>query len=89
MTVRNCDACKDGFSLNGVADAVFLDLPSPWEAIETAKKALKVEETRFFQKLQFKLRLLENSRNQNMHVLPVHRASPAQLRRSSAARFYR
>lgn len=68
-TWRN--VCKEGFQLEGVADAgahgpsssasstscaykragvlpfsrrstVFLDLPSPWEAIESAKAALKV-----------------------------------------------
>jgi tRNA (adenine57-N1/adenine58-N1)-methyltransferase len=36
------DVCKNGFGLNGVADAVFLDLPSPWDAIDAAKLALKV-----------------------------------------------
>ncbi|KAI8621900.1 tRNA methyltransferase complex GCD14 subunit-domain-containing protein [Chytriomyces sp. MP71] len=35
------DVCKKGFDLDGVADAVFLDLPSPWEAIASAKNALK------------------------------------------------
>ncbi|KAJ3218095.1 tRNA (adenine(58)-N(1))-methyltransferase catalytic subunit trmt61a [Dinochytrium kinnereticum] len=38
----NCrDVCKDGFGLDGVADAVFLDLPSPWEAVASAKQAFK------------------------------------------------
>lgn len=62
-TWRN--VCKEGFQLEGVADAgeysrpsnpsrttshtassvlstVFLDLPAPWEAIESAKASLKV-----------------------------------------------
>lgn len=41
VTVRNQDVCKDGFGVVGVADAVFLDIPSPWEAIVHAKKAFK------------------------------------------------
>lgn len=42
-TVYHRDVCNDGFGLEDMADAVFLDLPSPWKAIETAKKALKRE----------------------------------------------
>ena len=41
MTVRQKDVCANGFELEHVADAVFLDLPSPWEALPHAKKALK------------------------------------------------
>uniref|UniRef100_A0A3P9KWJ3 tRNA (adenine(58)-N(1))-methyltransferase catalytic subunit TRMT61A n=2 Tax=Oryzias latipes TaxID=8090 RepID=A0A3P9KWJ3_ORYLA len=41
VTVRNQDVCKDGFGVMGVADAVFLDIPSPWEAVGHAKAALK------------------------------------------------
>ena len=33
MTVKQRDACKDGFELDKIADAVFLDLPHPWDAI--------------------------------------------------------
>ncbi|KAM9066099.1 tRNA (adenine(58)-N(1))-methyltransferase catalytic subunit TRMT61A isoform X2 [Sarcophilus harrisii] len=43
VTVRNQDVCKNGFGVSHVADAVFLDIPSPWEAIGHAKDALKVE----------------------------------------------
>ncbi|GAA6110671.1 tRNA (adenine(58)-N(1))-methyltransferase catalytic subunit TRMT61A [Tachysurus ichikawai] len=42
VTVRNQDVCKDGFGVLGVADAVFLDIPSPWEAIMHAKKTFKL-----------------------------------------------
>jgi tRNA (adenine57-N1/adenine58-N1)-methyltransferase len=41
VTVRQRDACKDGFDLVDTADAVFLDLPSPWLAVPHAAKALK------------------------------------------------
>ncbi|XP_037550450.1 tRNA (adenine(58)-N(1))-methyltransferase catalytic subunit TRMT61A isoform X2 [Nematolebias whitei] len=41
VTVRNQDVCKDGFGVTGVADAVFLDIPSPWDAVGHAKSALK------------------------------------------------
>ncbi|KAJ7345217.1 hypothetical protein JRQ81_001167 [Phrynocephalus forsythii] len=43
VTVKNQDVCKNGFGVTGVADAVFLDIPSPWEAIGHAKEALKCE----------------------------------------------
>jgi len=41
VTCAHADACVDGFSLEDVADAVFLDLPTPWEAVPHAKRALK------------------------------------------------
>jgi len=41
--VYHRDACNDGFGLENVADAVFLDLPSPWKALSSAKAALKKE----------------------------------------------
>ncbi|XP_075049099.1 tRNA (adenine(58)-N(1))-methyltransferase catalytic subunit TRMT61A [Mixophyes fleayi] len=43
VTVKNQDVCKNGFGVSHVADAVFLDIPSPWEAIGHAKDALKTE----------------------------------------------
>lgn len=43
VTVRCRDVCKEGFELHQVADAVFLDLPAPWEAIKHSKEALKAE----------------------------------------------
>lgn len=41
VTVTHRDVCGDGFQLNHVVDAVFLDLPKPWECITSAKKAIK------------------------------------------------
>ncbi|XP_067098717.1 tRNA (adenine(58)-N(1))-methyltransferase catalytic subunit TRMT61A [Osmerus mordax] len=41
VTVRNQDVCKEGFGVTGVADAVFLDIPSPWEAVCHARAAMK------------------------------------------------
>lgn len=43
VTVYNRDVCNDGFDLENAADAVFLDLPSPWKALESAKRAIKKE----------------------------------------------
>ena len=43
VTVIHKDVCEEGFGLDHVADAVFLDLPKPWEAVASAKKALKLE----------------------------------------------
>lgn len=49
VTVQHRDVCSDGFTdeLNGVADAVFLDLPSPFLAIDHVVKALKPDGGRF------------------------------------------
>ncbi|KAI8853796.1 tRNA methyltransferase complex subunit Cpd1 [Chytridium lagenaria] len=41
VTVACRDVCKEGFGLTNFADAVFLDLPSPWEAVASAKAAMK------------------------------------------------
>ncbi|CAN9502656.1 unnamed protein product [Ophioblennius macclurei] len=41
VTVRNQDVCCDGFGVADVADAVFLDIPSPWEAVPHARAAMK------------------------------------------------
>ncbi|KNE64301.1 hypothetical protein AMAG_09331 [Allomyces macrogynus ATCC 38327] len=35
------DVCKDGFGLTNLVDAAFLDLPAPWEAVASAKQALR------------------------------------------------
>lgn len=43
VTVRNQDVCKDGFGVSAVADAVFLDIPSPWDAVGHARSALKAQ----------------------------------------------
>ncbi|KAF9097178.1 tRNA (adenine-N(1)-)-methyltransferase catalytic subunit trm61 [Mortierella sp. AM989] len=41
VTLQCRDVCKDGFDLENKVDAVFLDLPAPWEAVASAKKAFK------------------------------------------------
>ena len=43
VTVYHRDVCNDGFALSGVANAVFLDLPSPWKALASAKQAMRAE----------------------------------------------
>lgn len=45
VTVTHRDTIGTGFpsELDGKADAVFLDLPAPWEVVAPAKKALKHE----------------------------------------------
>ena len=42
VTATHRDVCSDGFGLENKADAVFLDLPHPWEVINHAKKAMKM-----------------------------------------------
>ena len=42
VTGRHRDVCADGFDIVGRADAVFLDLPHPWEVIKHAKNAINV-----------------------------------------------
>lgn len=41
VTAKHCDVCAHGFDLNKEVDAVFLDLPAPWECISFAKQALR------------------------------------------------
>ncbi|PFH49961.1 hypothetical protein AMATHDRAFT_62126 [Amanita thiersii Skay4041] len=41
VTLTHRNVCKDGFTISDMADAVFLDLPAPWDAIEHAKNALR------------------------------------------------
>jgi len=42
VTVSQRDVCTDGFDVDAsTADAVFLDLPSPWLAIPFAAQCLK------------------------------------------------
>ncbi|PNF31726.1 tRNA (adenine(58)-N(1))-methyltransferase catalytic subunit TRMT61A [Cryptotermes secundus] len=43
VSVEKRDVCQDGFGteLNGKADAVFLDLPHPWEAVPHAAASIK------------------------------------------------
>merc|ERR1712062_251523 len=41
VRVKHRDVCADGFELENVADAVFLDLPHPWEVVNHARNALR------------------------------------------------
>lgn len=41
VTCQCADACVNGYSMKEKADAVFLDLPAPWDAVKNAKEALK------------------------------------------------
>ncbi|KAK2187577.1 hypothetical protein NP493_161g02003 [Ridgeia piscesae] len=43
VSVAERDTCKNGFGLECVADAVFLDLPGPWDVLPFAKQAFKAE----------------------------------------------
>jgi len=43
VTVTCRDVCGEGFQLEHTVDAVFLDLPKPWECINSAKKSLRKE----------------------------------------------
>lgn len=41
VTVLQRDVCGTGFGVENIADAVFLDLPSPWSAVHHAISSLK------------------------------------------------
>ncbi|KIL59074.1 hypothetical protein M378DRAFT_169842 [Amanita muscaria Koide BX008] len=41
VTLTHRNVCKDGFTIVDKADAVFLDLPAPWDAVEHARRALR------------------------------------------------
>ncbi|PWN41559.1 GCD14-domain-containing protein [Ceraceosorus guamensis] len=43
VQLQHRNVCKDGFGLTGVADAIFLDLPAPWEALESAAQTLRLD----------------------------------------------
>ena len=58
VSVQHKDVCKDGFNLINAADAVFLDLPMPWEALESAKTALKDEGKIILLRLSFDCRTI-------------------------------
>ncbi|KAJ3179162.1 tRNA (adenine-N(1)-)-methyltransferase catalytic subunit trm61 [Geranomyces variabilis] len=45
VTLEHRDVCSDGFEQRDLVDAVFLDLPSPWEALEAAKQTFKKHKT--------------------------------------------
>ncbi|KAJ2362861.1 tRNA (adenine-N(1)-)-methyltransferase catalytic subunit trm61 [Coemansia sp. RSA 2610] len=41
VTIEHRDVISDGFGRTNIADAVFLDLPAPWDAVGAAKQALR------------------------------------------------
>ncbi|KAI0769956.1 tRNA methyltransferase complex GCD14 subunit [Fomes fomentarius] len=41
VTLTHRNVCRDGFTVVDTVDAIFLDLPAPWDAVEHAKKALR------------------------------------------------
>ncbi|KAJ2160026.1 tRNA (adenine-N(1)-)-methyltransferase catalytic subunit trm61 [Coemansia sp. RSA 552] len=41
VTSEHRDVVANGFGRTNIADAVFLDLPAPWDAVATAKEALR------------------------------------------------
>ncbi|KAJ2497751.1 tRNA (adenine-N(1)-)-methyltransferase catalytic subunit trm61 [Coemansia sp. RSA 1972] len=41
VTIEHRDVIANGFGRTDLADAVFLDLPAPWDAVEAAKQALR------------------------------------------------
>lgn len=43
VVLAHRNVCKNGFGLDPTCDAVFLDLPAPWEAVPHAKKALRTD----------------------------------------------
>ncbi|KAI0352598.1 GCD14-domain-containing protein [Trametes cingulata] len=45
VTLTHRNVCKEGFTVEDTVDAVFLDLPAPWDAVEHAKKALRKDRT--------------------------------------------
>lgn len=42
ISILHSDVCENGFGLYDSVDAVFLDLPAPWKAIQHAKQSMKV-----------------------------------------------
>lgn len=46
MTAKHRDVLAHGFEHENLADAVFLDLPAPWDAVEHVMKVLKKTGTR-------------------------------------------
>ena len=45
IKIKHQNVYKDGFELEDQVDAVFLDLPAPWDALEHAKKAMRASHT--------------------------------------------
>uniref|UniRef100_T1J461 tRNA (adenine(58)-N(1))-methyltransferase n=1 Tax=Strigamia maritima TaxID=126957 RepID=T1J461_STRMM len=48
VTAQSRDVVSDGFGMEGIVDAVFLDLPLPWEVVPSAAKVMKLNGKEFF-----------------------------------------
>jgi tRNA (adenine57-N1/adenine58-N1)-methyltransferase len=48
IELEHRNVCKDGFGTASDVDAVFLDLPAPWDAIASAKGVLAVSSFRIY-----------------------------------------
>lgn len=59
VKVQQKDVSADGFGITEEADAVFLDLPNPWDVIEHAAKALKPRGNNFSNNLEFHFHFLK------------------------------
>ncbi|KAG2192999.1 hypothetical protein INT47_002550 [Mucor saturninus] len=45
IQMHHRDVCKEGFQMKDAVNAVFLDLPAPWDAVASAKEAFKQDQT--------------------------------------------
>ena len=81
VRLRHRNVCKDGFGEDleetEEVDAVFLDLPAPWEAVPWATKVMRVCQPSIHPLREIDIpirRFLERSRVQDMLFQSVYRA---------------
>ncbi|KAI0670904.1 tRNA methyltransferase complex GCD14 subunit-domain-containing protein [Trametes maxima] len=105
VTLTHRNVCKDGFTVVDTVDAVFLDLPAPWDAVEHAKKALRVSFFFFFSQRVSLFRwcppvaadvervacnsMTERPHDADMLFQPVHGAGPPHRLRAQRRRLHR
>jgi len=73
IKIKHQNVYKDGFELDNEVDAVFLDLPAPWEALEHAKKAMRVSKIDFSFSLLSLIRALGSHRKIDLRVSAASR----------------